>query len=200
MGTIEDYGSFDIEFVYTPPKIGAGKHKDKLALMNTHHLWGPWYGTKIKNEFKDQLREWYLPIYDDNPFLQATVHFTILRNNNLRIDADSMSFVNKWFMDTLTEQNYLVDDDKCRIVLEPPIMGLKSEVETQMQVQIILSERFTMTIPEFSALISKLDSELLNYNSDKRTKAGSTRIRTMLGELKNATPQLRRDLIAADKK
>ena len=190
----------ELEFVFTPPLIGSGKHKNKLALMNTHHLWGPYYGTKIKSELKDTLREWYLPERDENPFLKATVHFTILRNNYIRIDADSMSFVNKWFLDTLTEQGYLVDDDRVRVILEPPILGQKTEVETQVKVLIKLEEKYHMTLEELAQKAKQLNEEMEIFFSDKRTKAGSARIRKILGEIKNATPDLRRELVAEDKK
>lgn len=184
----------ELEFIYTPPLIGAGKHKAQLVAMNNHDKWGKFYATRIKSEFKDTLKEWYLPERDENPYQKAEVTFTILRNNNIRIDADAMSFVNKWFLDTLTEQGYLVDDDKVRVVLEPPVMGLKSSVETQVRVHILLKDKFIMTVPDLAVQITGLDKELNLFFSDKRTKAGAERIRRTLEELKLAVPQLRKDI------
>ena len=56
-----------------------------------------------------------------------------------------------------------------------------------------------MSIEELKALVEKLAEDLENVAGENHVKSASARVRKGLGEIKNATAQLRRDLVALDK-
>lgn len=55
-----------------------------------------------------------------------------------------------------------------------------------------------MNIQTLTGVVATLHADLVAYE-EKPRKATSKRIRLALGEIKNFTPQLRADLVAADK-
>ena len=57
-----------------------------------------------------------------------------------------------------------------------------------------------MTIEELKEEVLNLSKELEHIGTEKHNKSASLRIRGTLGRIKNAVPQLRRDLVALDKK
>ena len=57
-----------------------------------------------------------------------------------------------------------------------------------------------MTIEELKQAAGNLVAELENVGGENHVKAACGRARMILGDLKNATPQLRRDLKSLDKK
>lgn len=181
--------------------LGLKRKSDEIATTNNLSKWWRQAKTRIKNNFQDDLKEWFLPEHEDNPYRWAEIHFTILRTNDRKMDSDSLGpSTYKWAIDLLTIQGYILDDDQCRVVQHPTKLSVDGNIETSVKMQVKFFERFEMTIPELTSLVAKLNEELTLRDSDKRTKAGSARIRGYLGEIKNATPQLRRDLVEADKK
>ena len=186
-----------IQFVFTPPLFG---NKNELASLNNHTKWAKFAQTKMKQEFKEVISDWSLPPWEDNPFLTAELEFTILRTNKKKFDNINFAYAYKWLEDLLVENNYLLDDDQNKIVLNPTQLDVEGSVETSISVVITLYERFEMTIDELKAKVTQLNLELENVGEDTHVKAASGRVRSLLGEIKNATPQLRRDLIALDKK
>lgn len=191
---------FDITIDFPPAMLKRKRKSDEVVSNNNLSLWWRHSKTEIKNEFKSMLKEWYLPEWDDNIYRRAEVHFTILRTNHRKMDPDSLgSSTYKWALDCLTEQCYIVDDDRVRVVLNPTLLGQSGNVETIVRMQIKLLERYEMTIDELRENLAKLTSELENVGGEKHVKAASGRARKILGEIKNATPQLRRDMIELDK-
>ena len=186
-----------IQFVFVPPAFGK---KNELATLNNISRWFKFAKTKMKDQFKSELSEWSLPPWeDDNPFTKAEIEYTILRKDGKKIDSDNLAFSYKWLQDLLVENGYMVDDDKIRVVLNPTQLHVEGSVETSVRVTITLKERYIMTVPELKALITSIASDLENVGED-HVKAASARVRKALGEIKNATPQLRRDLVDLDKK
>ncbi len=57
-----------------------------------------------------------------------------------------------------------------------------------------------MTVEELKIVATQLVAELENVGGENHVKAACGRARMILGDLKNATPQLRRDLKMMDKK
>ncbi len=56
-----------------------------------------------------------------------------------------------------------------------------------------------MTLDELKEVVIQLQYELENVGDEDHNKAASLRARKILIEIKNATPQLRKDLVALDK-
>ena len=109
------------------------------------------------------MRDWFIQESDDNPYRWAEIHFTILRTNGRKMDPDSLgASTYKWSIDLLTEQGFLIDDDKCRIVLNPTLFHQKGNVETSVRMQVKFFERYEMTIDELKAKAELLHIELQN--------------------------------------
>jgi len=192
---------YDLDFIFVPAKIGSGKKKDVLCSNNNIPLWYRFAKTKIKNTFKKDIMDWFMPKHEDNPYISSDIRFTIHRPDNKKIDSDAFGISSyKWIIDTLVEQGYLVDDDKCKIILEPTILSSDGQIETSVRMEVKFKERYIMTLEDLKENAEKLNAEMQLFFSPQRTKTGSARVRKILGEIKNGTPQLRRDLMDADKK
>jgi len=57
-----------------------------------------------------------------------------------------------------------------------------------------------MTIEELRSILHSLETNLAEVGEDSHNKSASARARMLLGKIKNATPQLRKELIELDKK
>ncbi len=193
---------WDIDVVFVPAMMGYKRKSDEIASTNNLSKWWKQSKTRIKNEFQNHLKEWVLPTYMDNPYRWAEIHFTILRTNGKGIDSDALGpSTYKWAIDVLTHQGYIIDDDKCRVVLNPTELHVPGLIETQVRMQIKLKEQFTMTVTELRDAVATLQIELqTRVGEGQHVKAASANVRKILGEIKNATPQLRRDLVELDKK
>jgi len=186
-----------IQFVFVPPSFGI---KNELATLNNITRWFKFAKTKMKDQFKSDLAAWSLPPWEENPFTKATVEYTILRNNGFKLDSDNLAFSYKWLQDLLVEMSYLVDDDKIKVVLNPTLLHVEGSVETSVRVVITFKEKYIMTVDELKALIDAIQKDLTIVDGDVHKKSASARVRKALGEIKNAVPQLRRDLVELDKK
>lgn len=192
---------WDIDIVFAPAMLGLKRKSDEAATNNNLSRWWKQSKTRIKNQFQEDMREWYIPEHDDNPYLWAEIHFTILRTNFKKMDSDAFgASTYKWAIDLLTTQGYLLDDDKCRVVLNPTRLGVEGTLETSIHMQVKFKERFEMTVEELKETVRILNQELERVGGEDHVKAASGRARMILGELKNATPQLRRDLKTLDSK
>jgi len=187
-----------IDFIFVPPSFGI--RKPALATLNNVSKWWGFAQTKMKQSFKAELQDWSLPIWEENPYTEAHIEYTILRSNGFKLDSDNLAFSYKWLQDLLVENGYLVDDDKIRVVLNPTQLHVEGNVETSVRVAITLKEKYIMTVDELKALIGAIQKDLEKIDGEGHKKPASARVRKALGEIKNATPQLRRDLIELDKK
>lgn len=123
-----------LEFTVAVPKIGTGKAKNQLVLMNNASVWMRYYQTKIKKTYKDHLKEWH--ISESSLALESgTVEFQLYRPTKRRLDADSIAFIGKWTVDFLVEQGYFIDDDQVTFVYKPVIVE-KDRVETEIKVTV----------------------------------------------------------------
>jgi len=63
------------------------------------------------------------------------IHFTLLRPNARRLDADSITLTGKWIADFIVEQGWLHDDDKLHFHYHPVIIE-RERVETEIRVEL----------------------------------------------------------------
>ncbi len=188
-----------LTFVFVPPSFGI--KNPQLVTLNNVTRWWKFAKTKIKDEFKAELSDWNLPLVeDDNPYTKAEIEYTILRSNGYKIDSDNLAFTYKWLQDLLVENGYLIDDDKIRVVLNPTLLHVEGAVETSVRVEITLKEKYIMTVSELKNIVHNLQLDLEKVDGEGHMKPASARVRKALGEIKNATPELRRSLIELDKK
>ncbi len=186
-----------ISFIFTPPSFGK---KNELCSLNNLSRWYRFAKTKIKQDFKAELGEWYLPQWEDNPYTKAEIEYTILRKDGKKLDSDNLTIIYKWLQDLLVEQGYMVDDDSIRVILNPTQLHVEGSIETSVRVAITLKRKFIMTVEELKLTVGVLQSELERVGGEDHVKTASGRVRKILGEIKNATPDLRRTLIELDKK
>ena len=133
---------FDLEIVFTPAMMGYKRKSEELVSNNNLSKWWRHSKTRIKNTFQDYLKEWYLPKWEEDPYRWAEIHFTILRTNLRKMDSDALSSSTyKWAIDVLTTQGYLIDDDQCRVVLNPTELGVSGTIETSVKMQIKFKEQ-----------------------------------------------------------
>jgi hypothetical protein len=130
--------SHELSFIMPFPKIGSGKHANAYATMNRIGTFYRWGKTKIKNQLQDMLKEWYVPQWEDKPFRHAVITYQILRDSKRKIDPDASAWICKYINDVLVQQGYLVDDDRIRIIYEPPRYGIDG-VETSLSVHVKFS-------------------------------------------------------------
>ncbi len=191
---------FDMTIVFTPAMMGYKKKSDELISNNNISKWWKQSKTKLMNDFKNKMKEWYLAENDDSPYRWAEIHFTILRTNNKKIDSDALSSSTyKWTIDLLTELGYLVDDDQCRIILHPTKLNCEGPIETSVKMQVKFYERIEMELDELKQKVIELAKELSKVDGENHNKSASARVRKMLVEIKNGTPSLRRKLLDLDK-
>ncbi len=57
-----------------------------------------------------------------------------------------------------------------------------------------------MTVSELKNIVHNLQLDLEKVDGEEHMKPASARVRKALGEIKNATPELRRSLIELDKR
>ena len=184
-------------FIIVPPVFGK---KAELCSLNNMSRWYRFQKTKIKQEFKEYLEAWFLPLWDDCVFTKAEISYTVLRKDAKKLDADNLTIIYKWFQDLLVENSYLSDDDKVKVILNPTILNAEdSEFETSVLISVKLTEKYTMTIEELKAKAEALNIALSKVGDEHHVKSASGRARKILGEIKNATPELRRQLVALDK-
>jgi len=95
------------------------KGKEQLCSLNNYSKWGRFAKTKIKTEYKELLKEFYIPTNNNKPYRNLEIEFQILRHNKRKVDADNLAFNHKWFIDSLVETSWLTDDDQVTIILVP---------------------------------------------------------------------------------
>jgi hypothetical protein len=123
---------------FSPPKIGSGRYKNQYATVNTLPYWYRYQKTKIKNSFKEMLRNWYFP-ESEITYDFAEITFKIIKPTKIRQDPDAFgASAYKWAIDTLVEQKYIIDDMNIRIILEPTELGNKkiSELTILMNIEL----------------------------------------------------------------
>ena len=123
-----------LEFRVGVPKILSGKGKGRLVSLNTIPLWYRYQKTKIKNQFKDAIKDWFIP-KSDKRYKSGSIVFKLYRPTKVKLDADGQIFAYKWIADALVEQGWFLDDDKITFVLEPVVHDV-NKVETEIKVEV----------------------------------------------------------------
>ena len=118
-------------------KATERKEFQRLALVNTIHKWFRHQKTEVKNNYKEILKDFYIPDPIEQ-FRSGTITYIIHRHTKQKIDADSSIFCVKWFTDSLVETGHLVDDDDVIHILKPAVF-VDGQAETQIRVIVHLS-------------------------------------------------------------
>ena len=110
------------------------KKGDVIVTLNNVSRWYRYGKTEIKNTWKQELKEMYLPDSDmEHEYL--TVKVRIVRNNNRTIDQDGLAFAYKWLMDTIEEMGYINNDKNVSLQTFPTIVD-KTQKGTLLEVRV----------------------------------------------------------------
>ena len=118
-----------------PSFISGRKKKIRtLCSLNNISKWKRFKGTDIKNQFKQDCYDMYIP----EPALQydtLTIKQRIVRHNDRKFDQDNAIFFDKFLFDALEDMGYVKDDKTIQLQTFPSIV--KTELtETMMEVQV----------------------------------------------------------------
>jgi len=137
-----------IEKEFPFPSIRNKKSKKMLTLNSYKTIhWSAL--SKIKNELKQMLINWYIDKSKETK-QSLTIVTQIIRHNKRKADAINSAFAVKWMEDVLTDLKYVEDDDKNAIIMLPTIFN-KNTKETMLHIWIF-------------------DSNISNINSIKNIK------------------------------
>ena len=112
----------------------TGKYSEILATLNNISKWYRWSKTKIKDEYKSGLKEYYIP-EPDNVHDSLTIDYRIIRHTNRTVDKDNIIFALKWLADTLEELGYVKNDKVVNFRSFDTIVDIRNP-ETMFEVRV----------------------------------------------------------------
>ncbi len=116
------------------------KKTEQICSLNNTGRWIKFGITKIKNEYKDILRDFYIPDAE-HTYDTCLITYKILRHNKRKVDADGITpWSGKWFQDSLVDTNHLSDDDKVYYAVAPAEYT-ENLIETQLEVTVFVEPR-----------------------------------------------------------
>jgi len=121
-------------------KKGSGRGKNKtykevLVTLNNTSQWIRYSQTKIKNEYKQILREFYFP-EPEKEYEKLTIDYRIIRNSRRTLDKDNVVWALKWIADTLEEIGYIKNDQNVNFRSFDTILD-KSSSETLLEIRVL---------------------------------------------------------------
>ena len=90
-------------------KFPQVRYTETLCTLNNTSRWIRYSQEKIKNEYKDSLREYIIP-EPETMYDELTVHYRLIRHNKTRLDKDNVVWAIKWLTDLLETLGYIKDD------------------------------------------------------------------------------------------
>ncbi len=115
------------------------KHPEKrfsevICTLNNVGRWIRWDKVKIKNTYKDHLREYFIPEPEEQ-YTALNIKYRIVRHNKSTLDKDNVIFGLKWLADLLEELGYVKDDKVVNFESFDTVVDA-SLPETMFQIQI----------------------------------------------------------------
>jgi hypothetical protein len=110
------------------------KYKNKVISLNNVGEWIRYSSSKIKNEYKDILKEWNIPTATKQ-YEKLHFEFHLYRHNKRILDSDALGFIVKWTIDAVKESEWLIDDNQVSYLVEPAILN-RDLVETEILVKV----------------------------------------------------------------
>jgi hypothetical protein len=104
-------------------------YKNQVISLNNIPKWYRFHQSKIKNEYKDMLKEWYIPT-PKKEYTSLYIEFHLFRHNKRVLDSDNLGFIIKWTLDSIKETEniekkikWLTDDDQIQYMVVPAILN-----------------------------------------------------------------------------
>lgn len=121
------------DFTIPLPK-GKGGKKNAIASINEVAKWHWNMVSKVKTEYKDLIKQWYLEENSGNKYRTMLIVFKLKRHNRRILDSDNLGFIIKWTIDAIKEQQWLTDDDQVYYLVEPAVLNtdlIESSIEVE---------------------------------------------------------------------
>jgi len=140
--------SFNIPCPIYEGKISkkTGKKSKQVVSLNNIHQWLRFHKSKISNEYKNQLKDWYIPENPNPKYESIDIQFELKRHNKRVLDSDNLGIIIKWTIDAIKgEKNdkegskWLIDDDKVFYNVVPAILD-ETLLETEIKVTVYKKE------------------------------------------------------------
>lgn len=116
------------------------KWKNQVISLNNVGKWLRFQGSKIKNEYKEMLKEWHIPTPDfEHSSLYIEFHLT--RHNGRVLDSDGLGFIIKYTIDAIKETanddglRWMTDDDQITYLVKPAVLD-RDLLETEITVKV----------------------------------------------------------------
>jgi len=110
------------------------KPTEQLCTLNNYSRWSKYGLKELKNQYKNLLREFFIPEPEFEPLNNIILDYQILRHNKRKVDVDNVIINQKWISDLLQDMNWISDDDQVTLVLRPSIFH-KGISETQFKLK-----------------------------------------------------------------
>jgi len=110
------------------------KYKEQVISLNNVAKWHRFHSSKIKNEYKNNLKDFYIP-EAINKYKSLEIHFQLYRHNKRTLDSDNLGFIIKWTIDAIKELNWVEDDDEITYKVNPAILN-RDLLETEIEVKV----------------------------------------------------------------
>lgn len=85
------------------------RYSEVLCTLNNVGRWIKWNKDKIKNDYKDHLKEFFIP-EPEREYESFTIQYRLLRDTKKTLDKDNVVFGLKWLADTMQDLGYVKDD------------------------------------------------------------------------------------------
>ena len=128
--------SFRVEY----PSIGSGRYKNQLVSINNLNKINHFQLSKIKNKFKQDVKEWLVPEGIGEPIRDGVlIRTSIIRHNKRKFDAINTAVVVKWLEDILVESR-IIEDDKDNEIHHINTQYHTGLVQTMIQFEVYTKE------------------------------------------------------------
>lgn len=115
--------------------IACPKYRKQVISLNNVGKWLRFHQSKIKNEYKQNLKDFCITPPPAIKYKKLFITFRIYRNNKRILDSDAIGFIVKWTIDAIKEVGWLVDDDQITYIVFPSILN-KDLVESEINVSV----------------------------------------------------------------
>lgn len=124
-------------FEFTTP---LPKWKNQVVSLNNANKWLRYDQSKIKNEYKDMLKDWHIPT-PDKQRKSMFIEFHLTRHNKRVLDSDALGYTIKWTIDAIKDteneegMKWLFDDDQITYLVHPAKLD-RELLETEITVRV----------------------------------------------------------------
>jgi Holliday junction resolvase RusA-like endonuclease len=103
------------------------KKGNQLLSINNWNRWHWATRHKIKTQFRELVKNWFLEEQIE-PMSAVEIKVQLHRKGYRKFDAINLAIAIKIFEDCLTELNYIEDDDRNKIIIEPTSLGSDEDI------------------------------------------------------------------------